>query len=408
VEVGAIAVKPNPAGRPIESKPGKAKFSEALSDVQNKDSHSAPNLKEPTKSQDNQELAKNIQETAGFLKQENSADVAAVSMHKQEEVSLDGANDLLETILEQLGISSSQIEVFMQKWTGNQKDSPDGDLMHKFINLLAGLAELGEKDIAKKLDKNDLQIFKALKIYGLALKNASGADEANTGDLNELLQGIGDRLLNQTETGKSKMDFLQMRFTRLATELNQENTKNIKLDLKLESNRQALTKVDNNSFGFLPQTGRLELLSLMMNGSEKNVSAEQLMKQFESILSKSQFMNSGGTQKLFIKLFPEHLGSVRVELFQKDQTIIARIITTTGTAKEALESQLNGLKQAFAAQNISVERIEISQQNLQQERFLNKDQHQQQRHPDRQHKENNEEQSDFNLSFEEALLNTEA
>lgn len=413
MEVGAIALKPNPAGRPLESKPGKAKFSETLSDVQSKDGHSAPVQKQPNKSQDNEELAKDINETASILKHGNAAEVTAVSTDKLEEVNLDEANldevnDLLETILVQLGISSGQIEIFMQKWSGNLKDSPDGDLMQKFINLLSGLAKLPQQELANKLGKNDLLIFKALKLHALTLEKSPIAGEANIGELNELLQGIGERLTNQTETGKPKMDFLQMRFTRLASELNQENSKNIKLEMNLETNSQTLTKVDNNSLGFLPQIGRLEQLSLMMNTSEKNVSAEQLLKQFESILSKSQFMNSGGTQKLFIKLFPEHLGSVRVELFQKDQTMIARIITTSGTAKEALESQLNGLKQAFAAQNISVERIEISQQNLQQERFLNKDQHQQHRQPDRQQQDSNEEQADFNLSFEEALLNMEA
>ena len=86
---------------------------------------------------------------------------------------------------------------------------------------------------------------------------------------------------------------------------------------------------------------------------------------------------------------------------------MARIITTSGTAKETLESQINGLKQAFAAQNLSVERIEVTQQQAQQERFLNRDSQQQERQPDRGKQEKKEETGDFNLSFEEALLNTE-
>ena len=38
--------------------------------------------------------------------------------------------------------------------------------------------------------------------------------------------------------------------------------------------------------------------------SGKQVSTDQLIQQFESILSKSQLMNAGGNQKLFIKLYP--------------------------------------------------------------------------------------------------------
>ncbi|MGA9225340.1 MAG: flagellar hook-length control protein FliK, partial [Mesobacillus sp.] len=167
------------------------------------------------------------------------------------------------------------------------------------------------------------------------------------------------------------------------------------------------TEGQAGTMAFLPQLTRPEQLTLMLNGHDKPVSPEQLMKQFESILSKSQFLNSGGTQKLFIKLFPEHLGSIRVELFQKDQVMMARIITTTGTAKETLESQVHGLKQAFAAQNLSVDKIEIFQQPSQQERFFNRDPQQQHRQSDKQQQEEKKEKGEFNNSFEEALLNTE-
>ena len=54
-------------------------------------------------------------------------------------------------------------------------------------------------------------------------------------------------------------------------------------------------------------------------------------------------------QKLLIKLHPDNLGSLRIELIQKDQTMVARILTTTDAAKEALESHLHSLKDAFGA-----------------------------------------------------------
>lgn len=406
MEVGAVAVKPSPAGRPIESKSGKGKFSEALSGVQSREPQTATVTNGPAKSPEKSELPNQIKETAMLLQQLNISELEA-GMDMLEGMNPADAEALLEKILEQCEISSSQLDVFIQKWYSSEEEPINsGDLMQLFFRLLSGIAELPQKDLANKLDKNDLQIFKALKLHALLTKNAPSAGEQGTRDLDELLKGVGEKIVSQTETGRVKPDFLQMRFTRLAAELNMENSKTINLDV--ESPAVLKAESNNNTIGFLPQIGRLEQLSLMMNSPEKNVSAEQLMKQFESILSKSQFINSGGTQKLFIKLFPEHLGSVRIELFQKDQTMVARIITTTGTAKEVLESQVNGLKQAFAAQNISVERIEISQQTSQQERFLNRDPHHQHRQPDRQEQDSKEDQGDFNLSFEEALLNTEA
>ena len=68
-------------------------------------------------------------------------------------------------------------------------------------------------------------------------------------------------------------------------------------------------------------------LTLTQSQSGKQVSTDQLIQQFESILSKSQLMNVGGNQKLFIKLYPEHLGALRVELIQKDSTLIAKFMT---------------------------------------------------------------------------------
>ncbi len=78
------------------------------------------------------------------------------------------------------------------------------------------------------------------------------------------------------------------------------------------------------------------------------MSTDQLIQQFESILSKSQLLNTGGNQKLFIKLYPEHLGALRVELIQKESMLIAKIMTTTAIAKDILESQIQSLKKHLA------------------------------------------------------------
>lgn len=411
MEVGAIAVKQNSPVRSLESKSVKGKFSEALSDVQTRDPHSDNVTKESSKTDEKSEMSNGTKETSILLQKENITELEA-GMDIPEGMDTADVEALLEKILEQLGINSSQLDVFIQKWTSySDEEAPfQEDVVQQIAKLLSEIADLPQKELANKLDKNDLQILKALKFHALFVKNAPSAGEKVTIELDELLPGIGEKLGSLTEPIKVKTDIIQMRFTRLAAELNIEEPKKVNFEVNFEAESPAVQKTESasNQLGFLPQIGRLEQLSIMRKGPEKMISGENLMKQFESILSKSQFLNSGGTQKLFIKLFPEHLGSVRVELFQKDQTMIARIITTTGTAKDALESHVNGLKQAFAAQNITVERIEISQQNSQQERFLNRDPHQQHRQPDRQEQDSKEDQGDFNLSFEEALLNTEA
>ncbi|MBT2660208.1 flagellar hook-length control protein FliK [Bacillus sp. ISL-45] len=325
------------------------------------------------------------------------------------------SGSLLNKALSQLGINNEELKLFIQKWSGADGEklanASDEELLASIAVLLTGIANQPADELLVKLDQSDVQALKALKLYELMSRYADGQGFKNSDSIKESLKSLGEALKNLlgTNNTNSTTDYLQKRFTQLAGDLNLGSKKIFSEGNSLVDHSSVLkTDGPTGTLGFLPQMTKAEQLVLTMNSPERPVSADQLMKQFESILSKSHFMNSGGTQKLFIKLFPEHLGSIRIELFQRDQTMMARIITTSGTAKETLESQINGLKQAFAAQNLSVDRIEVTQQQAQQERFLNKDSEQQERHSDRGQQEKKDEKGDFNLSFEEALLNTEA
>lgn len=112
-----------------------------------------------------------------------------------------------------------------------------------------------------------------------------------------------------------------------------------------------------------------------------------------------------------IKLNPEHLGALRIEIIQKDSGLTARIMATTAKGKEMLDTQLQGLKLSFAGQGIQVDKIEISQTTSFQERFTPRDSDasQQQRNQPREQKseENDEPLNEFNDNFEEALMNFE-
>ena len=144
------------------------------------------------------------------------------------------------------------------------------------------------------------------------------------------------------------------------------------LGTKIENENIEVSQTNTLNGKILPfqQISKPYELTLTQSQSGNKVSTEQLIQQFESILSKSQLLNTGGNQKLFIKLHPEHLGAIRVELIQKESALIAKFMTTTANAKDILESQLQSLKQAFSTQNIQIEKIEISQQLNQQERYF--------------------------------------
>ena len=64
---------------------------------------------------------------------------------------------------------------------------------------------------------------------------------------------------------------------------------------------------------------------------------------------------------MLIKLYPEHLGQIRIELHETNGVLSARILASTALAKGMLDSQMHQLRNALAQQNLQVERIDVTQ-----------------------------------------------
>ncbi|MBM7608361.1 flagellar hook-length control protein FliK [Lysinibacillus composti] len=157
-------------------------------------------------------------------------------------------------------------------------------------------------------------------------------------------------------------------------------------------------------------TATTKTITISLPTTEKSVASEALVKEIQSLLNRSQIAKSQGTMKLLLKLNPENLGSIRIELLQKDGVLSARLLASTSTGKELLDSQLNQLKSAFAQANIQMDRIDIAQ-SLQQTDHNFRDQNmfgnlykQQQEQEDTEPKEQDDEEA---ISFSEFLKNEE-
>lgn len=210
---------------------------------------------------------------------------------------------------------------------------------------------------------------------------------------------------NKMPSGGVSLDLIKNTYNRNFGGLNQESEKKL-------GNAASVRVLETPQTGqsFTLQMSKLEQFVLTVEKSGQPVNQEQFVKAFETILNKSSFTSANGTQKLFIQLNPEHLGSMRIELIQKNNVMVARIMATTAQAKEVLESQLQGLKHSFAGQGIQIEKIEINQQinPFSQERFFQKDSESSgQQHQQQERKTDDEAGTEFNHQFEEALLNVE-
>lgn len=138
----------------------------------------------------------------------------------------------------------------------------------------------------------------------------------------------------------------------------------------------------------------------------KEAEQHQFQRQFQDMMNRGLFRNlQNGLNQLSIKLYPEHLGRLDIQITQMNGIITARIMASTQVAKELIEGQLQNLRQAFVHQQLQVERIEVTQQEegplYQSARDEQNKEQQNQRAKDGQNKENQEDHETFSELLEE-------
>ncbi|MCD7033778.1 flagellar hook-length control protein FliK [Metabacillus sp. GX 13764] len=169
---------------------------------------------------------------------------------------------------------------------------------------------------------------------------------------------------------------------------------------------KAQGEADKPAFVFAPQQAlsKVEQLQLFVKSmpSEGRSENQDLIMQLQQIMAKSSVQTLGGTQKLMIKLYPERLGQLQIELNSQDGKLTAKITAANGAVKELIESNLHHLLQSFAAQQLTVEKLEVAQSftGSSKEDFLKDQSGQQQKQQDGQQKDK---QASKNNHFEDSL-----
>ncbi|WP_102346943.1 flagellar hook-length control protein FliK [Bacillus sp. Marseille-P3661] len=149
------------------------------------------------------------------------------------------------------------------------------------------------------------------------------------------------------------------------------------------------------------------VLTVQQPGTGSTLPEDQILKQLKNIMSQSKLTTSiNGTNQLLIKLNPAHLGSLTIKLSETNGEMVARIIASSATAKEVIESNLNSLRHVFSTQNISVEKFDIQYQGDSQFKGSNKEDSQQHESKQKQQDTDNlKDDSSNSNSFQEELFN---
>ncbi|MEL3957225.1 flagellar hook-length control protein FliK [Caldifermentibacillus hisashii] len=372
------------------------------------------------------------------------------SMNLEELLEFTGidADDLLTSILNILGLllketkdngtEDEQIQEQIQQLLEEVKKdqgNPQG-----FVNLLQLMNQFEFSQVISSEQSQDFTNVVKTAVVLYRLLN----DNKKPGFLTQEQEKIIKTFYQNLQANMKKSDVMQSAFAKLDTDKGVE-------DLSVFRSKQPylmIRTVDMKSFGEAPsshminnnevidvselpkigsdETGQNQQLSgkpieaenvqtpntggsLQLLEGNKPVTMERFIKDFETILAKSKFYQNGQVQKLTIQLKPEHLGTLKIELIQQHNELVAKIISSTTSARELLESQSQALKQALVQQNIPINRIDFLD-DIQQERFnhqqpnQNNDQRGYQQHEEKKDEQNNE---DFMETFKATLLNYE-
>ena len=226
-----------------------------------------------------------------------------------------------------------------------------------FMKLMAQLQQvLSTQEDLSKLDPKLLSILN--KVNELKLGSHQVQTQTNTN-------------VQQAQAAETKSFATQLNAaTNTNTNANTEDGSTEGKSQTQESSKQQpfLLRTDTTKVIWQSEMSRVQQLSLNAEMKGSQINAESFMKGFDKLLSSSAFLKNGGLSKLVIKLHPEHLGTIRIELVQSQTSLVAKLHVQNEQVRSLIESQLQGLKTSFAAQNVQVDKFEISS-NIDYERF---------------------------------------
>ncbi|MGE7931700.1 flagellar hook-length control protein FliK [Viridibacillus arvi] len=300
-----------------------------------------------------QEQAITIEDMSNILGVTSLTDLNKLLNSSIDEATLSNESISLDKLGELLGVNVEDLQAAIQKLTGDDTQAKDiWDLLagidqnaFAFMkNLMSSIS--GEKD-ATVSQTQASDVLKFLKLVELAAPKTDLVlnQELQVFQVKEWMSALStkvEQLLNQASSSQLPL-------------VKSKDVQPLMINLTDASANESVTTTLTETKGTANTTVTLTL------PTNKASQAETFVKEFQAIMNRSQTSNSQGMTKLLIKLYPENLGTIRVELVQKDGVMTARLLASTALGKEMLDSQLNSLKQSLVNQNIQLDRIDVAQ-----------------------------------------------
>ena len=256
-----------------------------------------------------------------------------------------------ENLAEMLSIDLEQLQVLMQQLGMEQVDVTNiWAMIESAPQLLEKLQTALTDEVSVTADEA-VDLLQFLKLAQLI------------GEKTDTVFTQQTQLMNMSDAFKQVIaQTLQSNVTIQQTQNPLAVVQPVNIEQKVEATTQSSNNAQNESLlQHNHQSNQLNRTVTVTLPTNQASQAEALAKEIANLLNRSQMSNSQGTIKLMLKLFPENLGQIRIEIVQQNGVMSARLLATTQVGKELLDSSLNQLKTTLAAQNIQVDRLDVAQ-----------------------------------------------
>ncbi|MBM7665168.1 flagellar hook-length control protein FliK [Solibacillus kalamii] len=306
----------------------------------------------------------------------------------------------LDNLTELLGITKAELSQIIEQLLGDAKQeitdvwSLIEQAPHILNEVLAAVQKPDQNNVQPKELQRIVQLLKLAQLAGSKVDTVY-QQEIQLASLKDALLALANEA--QKSAGTEQSTVKTTTFQQVVQQ-GQQSTQNQQTTVKVET--------DTQTAGHLQQQVTQTKTVTVTLPAEKPAQSDALIKEIQNLINRSQLSGQPGNMKLFLKLFPENLGQIRIELVQKDGIMTARLLATTAMGKELLENNINQLKAGFVSQNIQMERIDVAQslqdadRNARDQNFFNNFF----RQKDEEKQENNEDTLDEeSLSFKDLL-----
>lgn len=296
--------------------------------------------------------AENLQSVLDLLNVEH--DEAMIFVELQGELKPIEETMNVEDLSAMLNVSVDELQEILSSLTGEEVDVSDvWQVLEQSPQLLAQITAVLQGESQVITPKEAGQVVKFLQLAQMVGQKVDTvySDEVKLVDTKQALQHFTAQLASsqQQPTQTTTQSTFAQVVQQVVTEVSKEQTKSTETNEPTPVATTTTTTQQN-----------VRTVNVVLP-TERSAQSEALMKEIQNQLNRAQISNNNGVIKMTMRLFPENLGQIRIEIMQQDGVLQARILATTPAGKELLDSNLNQLKSTLVAQNIQMDRVDIAQ-----------------------------------------------